>query len=70
MFISVTLSSFVTHPIVYILISVIFTIGFCIGLAIVLSFIPYVRFIVCRNILYPMVLNNYSLKQEVKEGSN
>ncbi|GEP78975.1 hypothetical protein SCA05_07680 [Staphylococcus carnosus] len=67
-YISLALSSFVTHPIIYIFISVIFTIGFCIGLAIMLSFIPYVRIIVGRNTLYPMVLNNYGLKQEAKES--
>ena len=67
-YISLALSSFVTHPIIYILISVVFTIGFCIGLAIMLSFIPYIRIIVGRNTLYPMVLNNYSLKQEIKES--
>ncbi|ANZ32385.1 hypothetical protein BEK99_00240 [Staphylococcus carnosus] len=62
------LSSFVRYPFMFLTLTTIFTIGFCIGLAIVLSFIPYARIIVGRNTLYPMVLNNYSLKQEIKES--
>ncbi|RZI00884.1 hypothetical protein EIG98_11905, partial [Staphylococcus condimenti] len=62
------LASFVRYPFMFFTLTTIFTIGFCIGLAIVLSFIPYVRFIVGRNTLYPMLLNNYSLKQEAKEN--
>lgn len=62
------LASFVRYPFMFFTLTTIFTIGFCIGLGIVLSFIPYVRFIVGRNTLYPMVLNNYSLKQEAKEN--
>lgn len=58
-FISRSLASFVTFPTLFLILSTIFTLGFCIGLAIILSFIPYVRIIVGRNTLHPMVVNNY-----------
>lgn len=57
--ISRSLASFVTLPIPFLIINTIFTLGFCIGLAVILSFIPYVRMIVGRNTLHPMVINNY-----------
>ncbi|WP_226957244.1 acyltransferase family protein [Staphylococcus equorum] len=57
--ISRSLASFVTHPIPFFILTTVFTLGFCIGLAIILSFIPYVRVIVGRNTLQSMVTNNY-----------
>ncbi|MCS5431696.1 hypothetical protein NYT90_16620, partial [Staphylococcus aureus] len=58
-FISRSLASFVTFPPLFLILSSIFTLGFCIGLAIILSFIPYIRIVVGRNTLQPMVINNY-----------
>lgn len=55
---------FLNHPPLFFLLLVIFTLGFCVGLAVILSFFPYVRIVVGRNTLYPMVLNNYSIKPE------
>lgn len=57
--ISRSLASFVTYPIPFFILTTVFTLGFCIGLAIILSFIPYVRVIVGRNTLQSMVINNY-----------
>ncbi|MEB7673076.1 acyltransferase family protein [Staphylococcus equorum] len=57
--ISRSLASFVTYPIPFFILTTVFTLGFCIGLAIILSFIPYVRVIVGRNTLQSMVVNNY-----------
>lgn len=58
------LASFVKYPFAFFTLTTIFTLGFCVGLAIILSFFPYVRIVVGRNTLYPMVLNNYSIKPE------
>lgn len=58
------LASFVKYPLLFFPLTTIFTLGFCVGLAIVLSFFPYIRIIVGRNTLYPMVLNNYAVKEE------
>lgn len=60
------LVSFVKYPPLFFVLLVIFTLGFCIVLAIIISFFSYLRIIVGRNTLYPMVLNNYSIKEEAK----
>lgn len=58
------LASFAKYPFVFFTLTTIFTLGFCVGLAIILSFFPYIRVVVGRNTLYPMVLNNYGVKPE------
>lgn len=62
-YISKSLAVFVTQPILFFVLTTIFTLGFCIGLAIILSFIPYVRIVVGRNTLQPMIINNYQLQK-------
>lgn len=58
-YISKSLAAFVTHPLLFFILTTTFTLAFSIGLAIVLSFIPYLKIVTGRNTLYSMAVNNY-----------
>ncbi|MFC6401794.1 acyltransferase family protein [Mammaliicoccus sciuri] len=58
-YISKSLAAFVTQPLLFFTLTTIFTLSFSIGLALILSFIPYLKIVTGRNSLYKMTINNY-----------
>lgn len=58
-YISKSLAVFVAQPLLFFTLTTIFTLAFSIGLALILSFIPYLKIVTGRNSLYSMTINNY-----------
>ena len=59
-YISRALSPFILHPWIYFVLLVIFTLSFSIGLALILSFIPYSKFVVGRNSFHTMIHRHFA----------